>query len=72
MGNQHIGNRVLRFLASMPVAIGLLSVLALASMVGTLVAQDQTRDYYLSHYGSNGFRLLSWLDLVWVFQSQHM
>jgi len=69
MGNQHIGNRVLRFLASMPVAIGLLSVLALASMVGTLVAQDQTRDYYLSHYGSNGFRLLSWFGLNHVYDS---
>ena len=44
-------NRTLKRLASMPFAIGILLLLSSVSVIGTLIAQNRSRDFYRSNYG---------------------
>lgn len=61
-----------RFLASMPVAIALLSLLALTSTIGTVLVQNRDEDFYLSSLGPTWYHLfdrLGFLDMygAWWF-----
>lgn len=61
--------RLLRFLSSMPVAIGLLSLVALASMIGTVLVQNRDEDFYLSKLGPFWYRLFEALDFFNMYDS---
>ncbi|MCW9089141.1 MAG: cytochrome c biogenesis protein ResB [Gammaproteobacteria bacterium] len=56
------GVRLLRFLSSMPVAIALLSLVALVSMIGTVLVQNRDQDFYLSRLGPFWYRVFDALD----------
>lgn len=51
--------RVLKLLASMPFAIGILLLLSSVSVTGTLIAQNRSRDFYRSTYGENWQQMIS-------------
>ncbi|HEY0635578.1 MAG TPA: cytochrome c biogenesis protein ResB [Gammaproteobacteria bacterium] len=55
-----------RFLASMPVAVVLLCLLALTSTIGTVLVQNRDEDFYLSNIGPTWYRIfdaLGFLDM---------
>ncbi|HEY0720161.1 MAG TPA: cytochrome c biogenesis protein ResB [Gammaproteobacteria bacterium] len=55
-----------RFLASMPVAVVLLCLLAITSTIGTVLVQNRDEDFYLSKLGPTWYRLfdaLGFLDM---------
>lgn len=61
-----------RFLASMPVAVVLLCLLALTSTIGTVLVQNRDEDFYLSKLGPTWYRMfdtLGFLDMysAWWF-----
>ncbi|MFA5073926.1 MAG: cytochrome c biogenesis protein ResB [Nitrospirota bacterium] len=61
-----MGSIVWKFLRSLRLAIVLILVLALASIIGTLIEQNQPPDYYVQEYGQRAadfFALLGFFDL---------
>jgi len=65
----HPAIRVLRFLSSMPVAITLLCLVALASMIGTVLVQNRDEDFYLSNLGPFWYRVFDALDFYNMYDS---
>ncbi len=61
--------KFIRFLASMPVAVSLLSLVALASMIGTILVQNQDQDFYISTLGPTWYRLFDSLELFDMYSS---
>ena len=54
---------ILRQLASLPLAIGEMGLVAALSVVGTLIAQSEAPAYYLEHYPTDAAtRTSPWLD----------
>ena len=46
--------RILRFLASMKFAVGILFLLGVLSIGGTLIPQNLPKEFYLANYGELG------------------
>lgn len=65
---QRVSN-LLRFISSMPVAVFLLGLVAIASMIGTILVQNQPDDFYIANLGPTWFRLLDALDLFNMYGS---
>lgn len=53
--------RLVQVLAGMPFAISILGLLAGVSVIGTLIAQNRTSDYYRATLGSDWYRLFKTL-----------
>lgn len=53
-----------RFLASMPVAVVLLCLLALTSTIGTVLVQNRDEDFYLSKLGPTWYRIFDTLGFL--------
>lgn len=54
---------ILRQLASLPLAVGEMSLVAALSVIGTLITQNEAPSYYLEHYPTDAAqRTSSWLD----------
>lgn len=58
-----------RFFSSIKLAVWLLAIIALFSLVGTLIPQNQDSDFYLSKYGQYGYQVLSKTGLNSVYSS---
>lgn len=56
---ENLINRALKLLASMPFAIGILLLVSSVSVIGTLIAQNRSHDYYRSTYGDTWQQLIS-------------
>ena len=56
-------SRSFEFLSSMPLAIILLCVVALSSMIGTVLEQNQSADHYLSILGPFWYKIFAALGL---------
>ncbi len=61
--------KIVRFLASMPVAIGLLSLLAITSSIGTALLQNRSEDFYLSKLGPTWYRILDALGFFDMYRA---
>lgn len=61
--------RLIRFLSSMPVAIFLLCVVALTSMIGTVLVQNREEDFYIANLGPTWYRILDALQLFDMYSS---
>lgn len=65
----HLVRRGFDFLSSMPVAIVLLSVVALSSMIGTVLEQNRPSDHYLAMLGPFWYKTLGALGLYNMYDS---
>lgn len=61
--------RLIRFLGSMPVAVFLLGLIAVTSMIGTVLVQNQSRDVYVSRLGPTWYEWLERFDLFDMYDS---
>jgi len=62
-------NRVWKFLSSIKLAIALLAIIALLSLIGTFIPQNEDPSFYISKYGDSGYRALSNTGLTDVYSS---
>ena len=62
-------SRSFEFLSSMPLAIILLCVVALSSMIGTVLEQNQSADHYLSILGPFWYKIFAALGLYNMYDS---
>ncbi|MDR2208240.1 MAG: cytochrome c biogenesis protein ResB [Azoarcus sp.] len=60
---------LIELLSSMRFAISLLTILAIASIIGTVVPQDQSADDYLRQFGQFWNPVFSWVGLYAVYNS---
>ncbi len=58
-----------RFFSSIKLAIWLLVIIALLSLIGTLIPQNQDPEFYLGKYGQYGYQVLSKIGLSNVYAS---
>lgn len=65
----HLLVRFIRFMSSMPVAIFLLILVALASMIGTILVQNRDQDFYMSTLGATWYKVFSALDMFNMYDS---
>lgn len=56
-------------LASVKLAIGLIVVLTVLSIIGTLIPQGQSQTAYVSQYGETGYQIISFFQLDGLFHS---
>ena len=56
-------------LASVKLAIGLIGVLTVLSILGTLIPQGQSQMAYISRYGETGYRIISFFQVDGMFHS---
>lgn len=66
---QNLAQRLIRFLSSMPVAVTLLCLLAVASMVGTVLVQNREEDFYIANLGPAWYKVLNALDFFDMYGS---
>lgn len=66
---QNLAQRFIRFLSSMPVAVTLLCLLAVASMVGTVLVQNREEDFYIANLGPAWYKVLNALDFFDMYGS---
>ncbi len=57
------GNPILNFFSSVKLAIFLFIILAITSIVGTIIPQGESLQFYLERYGPNLFNIIRWLHL---------
>ncbi|MFB6286378.1 MAG: cytochrome c biogenesis protein ResB [Candidatus Bipolaricaulia bacterium] len=58
-----------RGLASVKLAIGLIVVLTVLSIIGTLIPQGQSQTAYVGQYGETGYQVISFFQLDGLFHS---
>jgi len=63
------GNPVLNLFSSVKLAVTLFIVLAVTSIVGTLIPQGENLQFYLEHYGPNFFSIIQSLSLYDTYHS---
>jgi cytochrome c biogenesis protein len=61
--------RLLRLLSSMPVAVTLLCLVALASMIGTILVQNRDEDFYIANLGPTWYKVFNALDFFDMYSS---
>jgi cytochrome c biogenesis protein len=61
--------RPIRLLSSMPVAVTLLCLVAVASMIGTILVQNREEDFYIANLGPIWYRLFNALDFFDMYSS---
>ncbi|MEN8169364.1 MAG: cytochrome c biogenesis protein ResB [Pseudomonadota bacterium] len=61
--------RLVRLLSSMPVAVSLLCLVALASMIGTILVQNREEDFYIANLGPTWYKILNALDFFDMYGS---
>jgi len=61
--------RLIHVLSSMPVAVTLLCLVALASMIGTVLVQNREEDFYIANLGPGWYRFLNALDFFDMYGS---
>lgn len=66
---KNLARRSFDFLSSMPVAIFLLCVVALLSMIGTVLEQNRSADHYLAMLGPFWYRIFAALNLYNMYDS---
>ena len=57
------GNPILNFFSSVKLAIVLFITLAITSIIGTVIPQGESLQFYLERYGPNLFNIIRWLHL---------
>lgn len=62
-------NRIWRFFASVKLALAILITLATTSIIGTIIKQGQSPDYYLAEYGQSVAQLFDALQLTHMYSS---
>ncbi len=62
-------NKIWKFLSSIKLAISLLAIIALFSLIGTFIPQNEDPSFYISKYGDSGYRALSNTGLTDVYSS---
>ena len=62
-------NKIWKFLSSVKLAISLLAIIALLSLIGTLIPQNEDPSFYISRYGESGYRALLNTGLTDVYSS---
>ncbi len=71
-GNAVKGNvavRLIHLLSSMPVAVSLLCLVALASMIGTILVQNRDEDFYIANLGPTWYKIFNALDFFDMYGS---
>lgn len=66
---QNVIVRVIHLLSSMPVAVSLLSLVALASMIGTILVQNRDADFYIANLGPSAYRIFNALGFFDMYGS---
>ncbi len=61
--------RLIRLLSSMPVAVSLLCLVALASMIGTVLVQNRDEDFYIANLGPTWYKIFNALDFFDMYDS---
>lgn len=61
--------RLLHLLSSMPVAVSLLCLVALASMIGTLLVQNRDADFYIANLGPSWYKIFNALGFFDMYGS---
>lgn len=64
------GRTFFDFLSSVKLAVLLLSLIALSSVLGTLIKQDGSPEEYIELYSEKGYRIISFLGLDDVFHAK--
>ncbi|WIA34251.1 hypothetical protein OEZ86_012602 [Tetradesmus obliquus] len=69
-----VSRKVLKELASLPRAIGIMAVITGLSALGTIIPQNKGLEYYLSNYPTEGDKVLGFLDyqLLLLLQLDHI
>ena len=62
-------NKIWKFLSSVKLAISLFAIIALLSLIGTFIPQNEDPSFYISRYGDSGYRALSNTGLTDVYSS---
>ena len=62
-------NSIWRFFASVKLALATLIILAITSIIGTLIKQGQPDTYYVEEYGSALARLFEQLSLTEMYSA---
>ncbi|MBI3008724.1 MAG: cytochrome c biogenesis protein ResB [Candidatus Omnitrophica bacterium] len=62
-------NPIWKFFSSINAGITLLSIIAIASCIGTIIPQDLTKDEYLSKYSREAYDILNAFKLTTLFHS---
>ncbi len=62
-------NPVWRFFASVKLALAILIILATTSIIGTIIKQGQSPDFYVTEYGQSAAQLLDTLQLTHMYSS---
>ena len=57
------GNPILNFFSSVKLAIVLFIIIAITSIIGTIIPQGESLQYYLERYGPNFFNFIQWFHL---------
>lgn len=65
----NVAVRLLHLLSSMPVAVSLLCLVALASMIGTLLVQNREEDFYIANLGPTWYKIFNALDFFDMYSS---
>ncbi len=65
----NISKKLWNFFASVKLAIVTLSALAISSIAGTLILQNQSQSYYLARYGKNIAEIFFFLDIPNMYTS---
>lgn len=68
-GGTRVPMRLIHLLSSMPVAVFLLCLVALASMIGTILVQNRDQDFYISSLGPTWYKILNALDFFNMYDS---
>ncbi len=63
LSSRHQSNPIWRFLSSIRLAVFLLITLAITSIIGTVIPQGESLQFYLEHYGPDFFLVLKALHL---------
>lgn len=73
-GNAHLSvkdhiNHAINFFASMPFAIAMLALIALFSVIGTVIPQNKTVDFYRATYGDSFYAVIKSFDITDMYHS---
>ncbi len=61
--------RLIHLFSSMPVAVFLLCLVAVASMIGTVLVQNRDSDFYIANLGPTWYRILDAIELFNMYDS---
>ena len=62
-------SRLIHLISSMPVAVFLLCLVAVASMIGTVLVQNREADFYIANLGPTWYKVLNALDFFDMYSS---